>query len=156
MAAPSARPELALVDPALLGLAISAFLAATILPLASEPLAVALVAAGRGVVEVWAAATLGNVTGSVLNWWLGRAAAGLADRGRLPVSPAALARAEAWFGRFGRPVLLLAWLPVVGDALTLVAGLLRTPLGPFLLLVGLGKGARYALILAPTGALFAD
>lgn len=144
------------MDPALLGLAISAFLAATILPLASEPLAVGLVAAGRGVVEVWAAATLGNVTGSVLNWWLGRAAAGLADRGQLPASRAALARAETWFERFGRPVLLLAWLPVVGDALTLVAGLLRTPLGPFVLLVALGKGARYAVVLAPTGAMFAD
>lgn len=141
------------MDPSLLGLTVWAFLAATILPLASEPLAVGLVAGGKGTVEVWVAATLGNVAGSVVNWWLGRAAAGLADRGRLPVSRAALARAETWFGRFGRPVLLLAWLPVVGDALTFVAGLLRTPLVPFLLLVGLGKGARYALVLAPAGAL---
>lgn len=143
------------MDPALWGLALTAFLAASLVPIASEPAALALVAAGRGVGEVWLVATLANTAGSALNWWLGRLASGLGRRGRLPASPAALARAERWFARFGRPVLLLAWLPVVGDALTVAAGLLRTPLGPFLLLVAIGKGARYAAILAPAGALLA-
>lgn len=140
------------MDATLFGLGLTAFLAATVLPLASEPLALGLVAAGRGSGEVWLAATLGNVLGAVVNWWLGRLAADLGRRRRLLVSPAALERAEAWFGRWGRPVLLLSWLPLVGDALTVAAGLLRTPLAPFLMLVALGKGARYAALLLPAGA----
>ena len=58
---------------------------------------------------------------------------------------AKVARAEAWFGRYGMPSLLLAWLPVVGDPLCLVAGLLRSHLGLFLLLVTIGKAARYTV-----------
>lgn len=138
-----------LADPALAGLFANAFLAATILPVASEPLALALLAAGRDPWMVWAVASLGNTSGAVVGWWLGRFAARYREHPRFPVGPRELARAEAWFARFGRPALLLSWVPLVGDALTVVAGILRTPLLPFLVLVGLGKAARYAAILLP-------
>jgi membrane protein YqaA with SNARE-associated domain len=62
-------------------------------------------------------------------------------------------RAEAWFWRYGVWTLLLAWLPVVGDALTVIAGLLRVRLSVFLILVGIGKGARYAAVIAGVDAL---
>lgn len=140
------------VDPALAGLFANALLAATLLPLASEPLAVGLVASGRSPWLVWLVATLGNTTGAVVGWWLGRAVQRWRDRPWFPASRAELERAERWFARWGRPALLLSWLPIVGDALTVVAGALRTPLGPFLLLVGLGKAARYGLVLAPASA----
>lgn len=139
-------------DPALAGLFVNAFLAATILPVASEPLAVALLAMGHDAWQVWAVATAANTAGAVVGWWLGRFALRWRDRAWFPVGPKGLARAEAWFARFGRPVLLLSWLPLVGDALTVVAGVLRTPLVPFLLLVGIGKAGRYAALLFPAGA----
>lgn len=143
------------VDPALAGLFANAFLAATILPVASEPFALALLAAGRDPWLVWAVASVANTAGAVVGWCLGRFAARLRDRPWFPVGPDALARAETWFAWFGRPALLVSWLPLVGDALTVVAGALRTPLGPFLVLVAIGKAGRYAVILFPAGAWLA-
>lgn len=141
-----------ILDPALAVLFVNAFLAATILPVASEPLALALLAAGRDPWLVWAVASLANTAGAAVGWWLGRTAMHWRKRPWFPVGPEALARAEAWFARFGRPALLLSWLPLVGDALTVAAGALGTPLAPFLLLVGIGKAARYAALLLPAGA----
>ncbi len=140
---------MSLVDPALAGLFVNAFLAATLVPVASEPLALGLLAAGRDPWALWAVASAGNTLGAVVGWWLGRSLARFRDRPWFPVGPRALARAEAWFARFGRPALLLSWLPVVGDALTVIAGALRTPLALFVLLVGVGKAARYAVLLLP-------
>lgn len=94
-------------------------------------------------------ASAGNVLGSTVNWALGRAAARFRERRWFPVSAAAMARAEGWYRRWGRWSLLLSWAPVIGDPLTLAAGALREPLGPFLLLVTLAKTGRYvALALA--------
>ena len=62
-------------------------------------------------------------------------------------------RAEAWFQRYGVWSLLLAWLPVVGDALTVIAGALRVRMSVFLILVTMGKGARYAAVMAGVKAL---
>ncbi|WP_331375025.1 YqaA family protein [Sinorhizobium chiapasense] len=93
------------------------------------------------------AATAGNVLGAVVNFALGRFLIRFEHRRWFPVSPPARQRAEALFQRYGRPVLLFSWLPVIGDPLTLVAGLLRTPLTPFLVFVTIGKAARYAALL---------
>ncbi len=130
-----------------LGLSFSAFLAATVLPFSSEAALLALLAAGQGdPVLLVAAAGFGNIAGSATNWLLGRFLHLLRDRPWFPVGRAAYARAEAWFNRFGRWSLLFAWVPVVGDPLTIVAGALRVRFLPFLLLVGTGKLARYAVI----------
>ena len=132
------------------GLLLLSFLAATLLPAQSEAALVALLLGGaHSPALLLLAATAGNVAGSALNWWLGREVARFRDRRWFPVAPAALERARGWYGRLGGPwSLLLSWLPVVGDPLTLLAGTMRVPLPRFLLLVTLGKGGRYLALAA--------
>ena len=126
---------------------VAAFVAATIIPAQSELLLAALLAAGRFEVAVLlAAATAGNVLGSLVNWLIGRELADHASARWFPASERAMRRAEAWFTRFGPAVLLLSWLPIVGDPLTLIAGVLRMRLVPFLVIVTIAKGCRYLLL----------
>ena len=133
--------------PAYLGLFLSAVTSATLLPGTSEILMLGLLAKGFELWPLWLVATTGNVAGSTFNWWLGRAALRFRDRRWFPVGQAALERAQGWYGRWGRPSLLFAWLPGVGDAFTVAAGIMRVPILTFLLLVTIAKGARYAAIL---------
>lgn len=97
---------------------------------------------------LWLVATLGNVSGSCLNWWLGMQALRFSDKRWYPVNPAQLSRAQTWFERWGKPAVLLSALPVVGDPLTVMAGVMRMRLPLFLLLIFLAKGGRYAVLLA--------
>ncbi len=94
------------------------------------------------------AATIGNVLGSIVNWAIGRFLAERRDARWFLMSPRALDRAEQWYRRWGLWTLLLSWVPIVGDPLTLVAGLLRAPLVPFIAIVTAAKGARYAFVAA--------
>lgn len=131
------------------GLFLAAFLAATVFPAQSEILLAGLHAGGGyDPVQLVAVATLGNVLGSVVNWATGRWLIRFRDRRWFPVGPALIERATRWYRRFGVWSLLFAWAPVVGDPLTLVAGILRVDLRIFLLLVTFGKAARYALLVA--------
>jgi len=91
-------------------------------------------------------ATVGNVTGSVINWALGRYARRFQDRRWFPASPAQMARAEAWYLRYGKLSLLLSWVPIVGDPITVIAGALRTPLLTFAVLVTFAKAVRYMVL----------
>lgn len=126
----------------------TAFGAASILPLASEPVLLGLVLLDQySIWMLWLVASVGNTLGSVLNWGLARYALHWQHKRWFPVREQQLAKASDWFRRFGVWSLLLAWLPIIGDALTFAAGLLRVRLSVFLLLVGLGKAARYAAIL---------
>lgn len=128
-------------------LAGAAFLAATLLPFSSEVALVAQMKSGLGsTAGLVTAASIGNVAGSTFNWWLGGALRRFEGRRWFPFKPADIARATERFNRYGTWVLLLAWVPVIGDPLTLVAGVLRVPLGVFLLFVTLGKVARYAAV----------
>ena len=133
------------------GLFGASLLAATLLPFGSEALLVWLLIEAR---QPWwglvLAASLGNVAGAVLNWALGRFALRYGDRRWFPVTPEALERARGWYRRYGRWSLLLSWAPVIGDPLTVAAGLMREPLGGFLVLVALGKTARYLVVAAAT------
>ena len=132
----------------------TAFLAATLLPAASEVvLAAALADESLNRWVLWFIATLGNTLGSVVNWGLGRFGAQYQQNRWFPASPAQMARAEAWFQRYGVWSLVMAWLPVVGDALTVIAGLLRVRFTVFVVLVAVGKGARYAAVIAGVDAL---
>lgn len=137
---------------ALAGMAGAAFVAATLLPAQSEAVFVALLAAGSvDPLALFLTASLANTAGSVVNWLIGALIA-RAGPERLPAwlrpKPASLARARNWFARHGWPSLLFAWLPFVGDPLTLVAGTLNYPLGRFVALVLLGKAARYGALWA--------
>ncbi|MDL2306596.1 DedA family protein [Desulfovibrio sp. OttesenSCG-928-C06] len=134
---------------ALLGLFLSAFVAATLLPAQSE-LALAGLLIG-GMEPVWlfvAVATLGNVLGSCVNWLLGRFFNHFQDRSWFPIKRNRLQKAELWYRKYGRWTLLLSWAPVIGDPLTLVAGLLREPFGFFVLIVFIAKLARYIVVAA--------
>jgi len=131
-----------------IGLFLSAFLAATLLPLSSEAVLAALSRArGFDAVALLAVATLGNTLGAAVNWALGRFCLRWRDRTWFPFSPRQLDRAAGWFRRYGLWSLLFAWAPVVGDPLTFAAGVLQVRFAPFLILVALGKGARYAAVL---------
>ncbi|MEX0300159.1 MAG: YqaA family protein [Kordiimonas sp.] len=130
------------------GLFWNAFLAATLLPAFSEIALAALLHNGNGIpFLLFLAATLGNVLGSVVNWWLGRGLANFQNRPWFPFKPHHIERATDHFSRYGKWSLLFAWLPVIGDPLTLVAGILRTPFPTFLLLVTFSKASRYGVIL---------
>lgn len=127
------------------GLFLAAAGSATILPGTSEAvLAALLYQASIPISVLWLVASIGNTAGCIINWWAGSALEHFRDKKWFPVSPQQLEKASAWFERYGRWSLLLAWLPVLGDALTVVAGLLRMHLLPFLLLVFIGKAIRYA------------
>ena len=135
---------------ALGGLFMAALLAATLLPAQSEAVLVGLLLAGYAPWLVLAVASFGNVLGSVINWSLGRGIERLRNKRWFPVSPADLARAERWYRRYGRWSLLLSWMPIIGDPLTVVAGVLREPLPVFLLLVSVAKVGRYLVLIAVT------
>lgn len=130
-----------------LGLFLSAFIAATLLPFYSEAVIVALSGAGGfDAVLLVTVATAGNTLGAVVNWALGRYLLHWQDRRWFPFRPAQLEKASRWFHRYGEWSLLLAWTPVIGDPLTFVAGVLKVRILPFLILVGAGKCARYAAL----------
>lgn len=125
----------------------NAFTAATLVPIPSEPLLVAMMASGaHATLLLVAVATLGNTLGSVVNWAMGRFLLRYRDRRWFPASEVQLQRAADQFRRYGLWALLLAWVPVIGDALTVGAGLLRVNLGWFTLLVGVGKALRYLAV----------
>ena len=124
-----------------LGLLASSFLAATILPLSSEVVLVALATTGEYPAQaLWLIATLGNTAGSLVNWWLGMFALHFADRRWFPVGAEEMEKASARFIKYGLPSLLFAWVPIIGDPLTVIAGVMRVPVLTFLLLVAAGKG----------------
>ena len=126
---------------------LSAFGAATLLPFSSEIVMAAQIKAGTaGPAALVASATIGNVAGSAFNWWLGAHVRRFEDRRWFPFKPADIERASVQFRRFGVWSLAFAWLPVVGDPLTFVAGVLRVPLSVFLPLVAIGKGGRYVAL----------
>ena len=131
---------------ALFGLFIAAFVAATLVPFQSEILfAGMLVAEPERFGVILLVASVGNVLGSCLNYALGRGLMRMRLPERLRVPEETLARAEAWFRRWGVWSLLVSWLPL-GDVLTLVAGTLRTPLWLFVLLVTVAKTGRYLVL----------
>lgn len=125
---------------------LSALLSATLLPGSSEALLLYKLTEGGAVLPLVLSATAGNLLGSLVTYAMGRGGNAALHQRWLRIDERQLARAEAWFSRWGRPSLLLAWLPVVGDPLCLVAGLLRASPGWFVLLVGIGKLGRYAAL----------
>jgi membrane protein YqaA with SNARE-associated domain len=134
---------------AYLSLFASAFIAATLLPLQSEAVLVGLLLTGDySPVALVLVASVGNVLGSLLNWILGRGVERFRQRRWFPASPQQMARAQQWYQRYGCWTLLLSWLPVVGDPLTLVAGVMREPLWRFVLLVSIAKAGRYLVLAA--------
>jgi membrane protein YqaA with SNARE-associated domain len=128
------------------GLFLISFLAATLLPLGSEWLLAGLLLKGFDPTLSVAIATLGNTLGGLTTYAIGLWGGPVLIGRLLRIDPPKRQRAERLFARYGSWSLLFSWLPVIGDALCLVGGLLRVSLGWFLLLVAIGKGARYAAL----------
>ncbi len=133
------------------GLFTVAFIAATVLPMQSEAaLAGLLLSNSFSPIALIAVASTGNVLGSVVNWLLGRGIDRFRDRKWFPASQTQLDRAASWYQRYGKWTLLLSWAPIVGDPLTVIAGVLREPLLSFVILVAIAKIARYLVVFAVT------
>jgi len=133
----------------------SSFLAATLLPFYSEVLLYALLREGGDPLILVLVATLGNTLGAVVNWVLGLYLLHFQDRRWFYFSREQIEKAQRWYQRYGFWSLLLAWLPVGGDALTLIGGVMKVRLWLFLLLVGTGKGLRYVSVVYITDWLHA-
>jgi membrane protein YqaA with SNARE-associated domain len=129
-----------------LGLFVAAFLAATILPLSSEVVLSSLLLSGLSPFALVAIATIGNVLGSLTNYALGYWASKEIIKRWLKMSDDEFVRAEQRFIKYGLFSLLFAWVPVIGDPLTVIAGVLRIRLLWFVILVAAGKLIRYIVI----------
>jgi membrane protein YqaA with SNARE-associated domain len=129
-----------------LGLFISAFLAATVLPLSSEIVLSALLISGLPPVPLIIIATIGNVLGSLTNYTIGYCASLTVIKRWLKISEENFLNAEQRFTKYGMFCLLFSWVPIIGDPLTLVAGVLRVRLRWFILFVTVGKLLRYLFI----------
>lgn len=129
------------------GLFASAFMSATVLPGTSEAVLIGFMAADvADTVPLVVTATVGNAAGSSINWIVGRFMSHFRDRRWFPIGRKKYDRAVGWFGRYGVWTLAFSWVPLIGDALTIVAGAMRIDFRLFLLLVTLGKGARYVFV----------
>tara|TARA_B110000259_G_scaffold120738_1_gene137131 strand:+ start:133 stop:549 length:417 start_codon:yes stop_codon:yes gene_type:complete len=130
-----------------LSLFVISFLAATILPFSSELTLAGLVATSSYDNSLLLIiASLGNVLGSVVNWILGFYSRDLSTKKWFPFKDEQIEKSSKWFNKFGRWSLLFAWVPIIGDPLTLVAGLLRVKFIEFIILVTIGKVSRYIVI----------
>lgn len=125
----------------------AAFLAATVVPFSSEFAVAGMVSLGMNPHLTLLVATLGNSLGAAVNWALGRFLLHFQDRRWFPATPENLERAQRWFRNYGIWSLLFTWLPVAGDALTFVAGIMRINFVLFFVLIAIGKGARYAVLI---------
>jgi membrane protein YqaA with SNARE-associated domain len=130
-----------------LSLFIISFLAATILPFSSELTLAGLIATSNyDNIFLLIVASLGNILGSVVNWILGFYSRNLSKKKWFPFKDEQIEKSSKWFNKFGRWSLLFAWVPIIGDPLTLAAGLLGVKFIEFLILVSIGKVGRYLLI----------
>ena len=127
----------------LLALFAWSFLAATILPLGSEPVLAAIVHSRDAVVLPLTIATLGNYLGACTTYALAMSASRAVKSER---ALRRMERASALVRRYGAPVLLLSWFPLLGDAIVAAAGAARMRFLPFSLSTIVGKAARYAVL----------
>ena len=132
------------------GLFFAALVAATVFPGHSELVLVGLMSAGYPPIPLLAVASAGNILGSVVNWGLGRGFERFRDRRWFPIRGAALERAQRWYQTYGKWSLLLSWMPVIGDPLTIAAGIMRERFIVFLLLVAVAKIGRYVVLVMVT------
>ena len=124
------------------------FLAATILPFSSELSLAGLISASNfNNSLLLIAASLGNILGSVVNWLIGFYSRNFTSKKWFPFNETQITRSSKWFEKFGKGSLLFAWVPILGDPLTLVAGLLRVRFLDFIILVAIGKVSRYLVVL---------
>ena len=130
-----------------LSLFVVSFMVATIVPFGSEIYFTTLLSIDEyNSLLLLITASTGNILGSVLNWICGYYATYFIQKKWFPINKNQINKATNFFLKYGKWSLLLAWVPFIGDPLTFVAGTLRYSFLPFLLLVSIGKIARYLVI----------
>lgn len=133
------------------GLFSTAFIAATIFPLQSEAVLVGMIFSSKfSVVGLVIVASIGNVLGAMTNWFLGRCIERFRTYRWFPLSERGMERSTRWYRRYGKWSLLLSWMPIIGDGLTVIAGVLREPLLTFTILVSIAKTGRYVVLALAT------
>jgi len=129
-------------------LLIISFLAATILPLSSElVLSTMLLTDSFDKYLLLVVASFGNIFGSSVNWYLGKKILIFKDKKWFPVNEKQIAKSEMYFKKYGIWSLLLSWVPIIGDPLTVIAGILKINFFTFLLLVSISKTSRYIFLI---------
>ena len=126
---------------------ISSFLSSTILPGHSEIILTAFIFLKKyPIIDLIFFASIGNILGSILNWCIGYFLTNLKDRKWFPINKSQLTRASSWFLKYGKWTLFLSWVPIIGDPLTIIAGIFRVPINIFICIVSLAKTMRYVFI----------
>ena len=91
-------------------------------------------------------ASLGNILGSIVNWFLGLYITKFINKSWFPFSKKQLDKASSWYLKYGKWSLFLCWVPIIGDPLTIVAGMFRFPLIIFIIIVSISKVLRYIFV----------
>ncbi len=136
-----------------LGLFLASFLASTVVPFGSEWLVLLLVQMKFSILAVVLVASVGNFLGACTSFYIGLNGRSLIER-YLGIEPVKIEKAERYFSKYGSYVLLFTWLPFIGDAFTVVSGLLRLRFWLFSVLVFTGKFLRYLAVAYLAGAVF--
>lgn len=135
------------------GLFLASFLASTIVPFGSEGIVVYLISQKFNILNVVLVASAGNFLGACTSYYIGLKGRGLVER-YLGIEHVKIERAEKYFSKYGSYVLLFTWLPFIGDAFTVMSGLLRLKFWVFSVLVFTGKFLRYLAVAYLAGAVF--
>ena len=134
---------------------ISSFISSTILPGHSEITLTTFIFLNKyNIINLIFIASLGNILGSILNWYLGFHFVKFKEKKWFPINKRQLEKASLWFLNYGKWSLFLSWVPFVGDPLTVVAGVLRVPIITFLIIVSISKILRYVIVSLITLNLF--
>ena len=132
---------------AFITLFISSFISSTILPGYSEITLTSFIFLNKfNIINLIFIASLGNILGSILNWYLGFHFVKFKEKKWFPINKRQLEKASLWFLNYGKWSLFLSWVPFVGDPLTVVAGVLRVPIITFLIIVSISKILRYVIV----------
>lgn len=129
------------------GLFVVSFVAATLVPLGSEFFVAVMTVSGYDPCLVFSVASMGNILGSITNYYVGKLGTNFVLSRYIKVDPEKRQKAEKMYRKWGAPVLFLAWIPILGDPLTVIAGGLNLDLRVFTFWVALGKSFRYFIVI---------
>ena len=124
---------------------ISAFVSATLFPLGSEALFIYDITQEHSIVLLLLVATLGNTLGSCVNYYLGLKGEAFCERKNY-IKKESIEKYKKFFDKFGLFALLLSWMPVIGDPITFIAGILKYDFKLFFLFVLIAKFLRYGFL----------
>ncbi len=129
-----------------LGLFVVSYLSATVVPFSEQFAVVGMLTLGYSAVIIVIVATAGSFLGALTNYFVGQKGSEFVFSRYISIDEKNLNRAEGFFGRWGSFVLLFSWLPLLGDAITVVAGVLHLDLRVFTIWVLIGRLARQIIV----------